>query len=383
MHLPPDISLAPARLRDTPPALEILTPTFTGSGGEYFRIWIVNLLLTLATLGVYSAWAKVRRLQYFDRNTMLAGATFDFGGAPGAILKGRVLAVLLLVAYNYAIGLSQAVGLGVALALLLALPWLMRGALRYRLCNTSYRGLPFGFCGGVAGAYRAYLPPVATVLLPGALYALDPDSPLAALPFVLYLAWPLMHGEMKRYQHAHVTYGNRRAVYEVAPQRFFRPYAAAGLWFGAGLVAAGLALGALLAAWSSWGGGGIGSLSPAAAMLVFGAPAYLLFLLTGPYLQVRLSNLAWSGTSFEGLSIRCAMKARVFTRLQLANALLTVLTLGLYRPFAVVRVYRYRLACLALQVIDDFEAISAGSRRARQGATGDGAADFVGLDLSW
>ena len=34
---------------------------FTGSGGEYFKIWIVNLLLTIATLGIYSAWAKVRK----------------------------------------------------------------------------------------------------------------------------------------------------------------------------------------------------------------------------------------------------------------------------------------------------------------------------------
>ena len=42
---------------------------FTGSGTEYFGIWIVNLLLTIVTLGIYSAWAKVRRLQYFYRHT--------------------------------------------------------------------------------------------------------------------------------------------------------------------------------------------------------------------------------------------------------------------------------------------------------------------------
>ena len=34
---------------------------FHGNGAEYFRIWIVNFLLTLLTLGVYSAWAKVRK----------------------------------------------------------------------------------------------------------------------------------------------------------------------------------------------------------------------------------------------------------------------------------------------------------------------------------
>jgi len=37
---------------------------FTASGSEYFRIWIVNLLLVV-TLGLCLPWAKVRKLQYF------------------------------------------------------------------------------------------------------------------------------------------------------------------------------------------------------------------------------------------------------------------------------------------------------------------------------
>jgi hypothetical protein len=45
---------------------------FTGSGSEYFRIWIVNLLLTLVTFGIYYPWAKVRRLRYFYGNTLVA-----------------------------------------------------------------------------------------------------------------------------------------------------------------------------------------------------------------------------------------------------------------------------------------------------------------------
>ena len=47
---------------------------FTGSGSEYFKIWIVNVLLTIVTLGIYSAWAKVRRLRYFYNNTRFAGS---------------------------------------------------------------------------------------------------------------------------------------------------------------------------------------------------------------------------------------------------------------------------------------------------------------------
>src|SRR5690606_19467483 len=70
---------------------------FTGSGGEYFRIWIVNLLLSILSLGIYSAWAKVRRQRYFHRNTRLAGSAFDYHARPAAILLGRIVAAAGLV----------------------------------------------------------------------------------------------------------------------------------------------------------------------------------------------------------------------------------------------------------------------------------------------
>src|SRR6266571_1915322 len=175
-------------------APEIHRLSFTGSGKEYFRIWIVNLMLSVVTLGIYSAWAKVRRLQYFDRNTQLAGAVFDFHGDPKAILKGRVFAVALLAAYHYAFGFSVTVGIAVIAFLLLALPYFMRSALRFRLRNTSHRGLRFDFTGSAGGAYRAYLPPLLTFLLPGAVLALDRSGKSTLFFFLLYLGWPLMHG---------------------------------------------------------------------------------------------------------------------------------------------------------------------------------------------
>lgn len=185
---------------EAPPEKRLLAFQFTGSGREYFCIWVINLLLSLATLGIYSAWAKVRRLQYFDRNTTLAGAAFDFHGEPKAILRGRVLAVVLLAAYHYAFGFSLVFGLVVVAVLLLSLPYMMRGALRFRLGNTSWRGLRFQFTGSVPLAYRTYLAPIAVFLMPGVLVAILGNTAWAALPVALYLAWPVMYGWMKRYQ---------------------------------------------------------------------------------------------------------------------------------------------------------------------------------------
>ena len=93
---------------------------FTGSGAEYFRIWIVNLLLTILTLGIYSAWAKVRRLRYFYGNTTLAGSSFEYHGQPLQILKGRLIAVAVLIPYFLVAWFFPAVGCTVRPAVLRA-----------------------------------------------------------------------------------------------------------------------------------------------------------------------------------------------------------------------------------------------------------------------
>lgn len=373
---------------EAPAQDQVLALTFTGSGKEYFRIWIVNLLLTIATLGIYSAWAKVRRLQYFYRNTQLAGASFDFHGDPKAILKGRLLAVALLVAYHYAFGFSLVVGAVITATLLAGLPFLNRAALRFRLSNTSYRGLAFSFRGSIGGAYLAYLPPVATVLLPGALVSLTRDPRWAGIAVLLYLAWPAMHAAMRRYQHSNLQYGDQPAQYEVGASRFYRAY------FMALLIGLGLLLAALIAAFAagmaiSLGLKVAGTLKKAndigavLGVICVVVAAYIVFLAGGPYMQVRINNLAWSNTSFPAVRIKSAMTARGMLKLQVANALLTVLTLGLYRPFAAVRVYRYRAAHLSLEVDGQFEDALATAAPKQASAAGDGAADFLGVDISW
>ena len=127
--------------------------SFTGTGGEYFRIWIVNLFLTIITLGIYSAWAKVRRLQYFYRNTWLNDSSFDFHGKPISILKGRLIAVGMFVAYNITLKMMPMVGLSILLLIIIVMPVLLVKSFRFRLYYTSYRGLRFGFFGSVKSAY--------------------------------------------------------------------------------------------------------------------------------------------------------------------------------------------------------------------------------------
>ena len=68
---------------------------FTGRTPEYFRIWAVSLCLSLLTLGVYSAWGKVRKRRYLFAHTRLDGSGFEYRASPVAILKGRLIALAL------------------------------------------------------------------------------------------------------------------------------------------------------------------------------------------------------------------------------------------------------------------------------------------------
>src|SRR5256885_13880958 len=79
----------------------------TGRGGEYFRIWVVNLLLAVITAGLYSAWTKVRKAKYFAQNTRLDGHVFGYHGNPKAILRGRNIALVLLGAYTWGFQFSR------------------------------------------------------------------------------------------------------------------------------------------------------------------------------------------------------------------------------------------------------------------------------------
>lgn len=106
---------------------------FTGQTGEYFRIWIVNILLTIVTLGIYSAWAKVRNQRYFYGNTILDGSSFEYTAEPLRILRGRIIAVVVLIAYQGATFISPMVNIVAFVALMVALPAVIVFAMRFRM----------------------------------------------------------------------------------------------------------------------------------------------------------------------------------------------------------------------------------------------------------
>ncbi len=130
---------------------------FYGRGGEYFGIWIVNLLLTILTLGIYSAWAKVRKKRYFYGNTELAGDRFEYHAKPKQILIGRIIAVVLFIAWIGLGGIHPYAQLALFLIGISVLPVLVARNLGFDARVSSYRGVRFDFTGTIGRAYLVFL----------------------------------------------------------------------------------------------------------------------------------------------------------------------------------------------------------------------------------
>lgn len=148
---------------------------FTGTAGEYFRIWIINTVLTVLTLGFYIPWAKVRTRRYFYANTLLDDQPFDYLAKPRTLLRGYLIVGTALIVIQAARQFVPAVGSVLSLVGVSLIPVLVYKAHRFRARNIGYRNLRFRFLGTIGGAYWAH-----------AFYPLAALAGfLASLPFLL------------------------------------------------------------------------------------------------------------------------------------------------------------------------------------------------------
>jgi uncharacterized membrane protein YjgN (DUF898 family) len=339
---------------------------FSGRGGEYFGIWIVNLLLTIVTLGIYSAWAKVRRLQYFYRHTQIAGSGFDFHGSPVKILIGRVIALLMLFAYNYSVRLQSRLTLVILVLLAVVMPWLLRNSFRFRLYNTSWRGTRFHFRGAVAGAYRVFL-------LNGFLILIT-----------LYVLAPFTHQRLKAYQHDNTWFGRTRCSFHARVGQFYSIYLLLLLSLVAFvLVIAFSGVGSTFVALSQAGKHG-GRANPAEIIrffaIVYGG-LILLGVSIGPAFHALITNLIWNNTRLGEHRMECNMSPLTLIWITASNFVLVVLTLGLFIPWAMVRLTKFQLESVRLLPAGDLQEFVAAEPETL-GAVGEEAATAFDFDIS-
>ncbi|WP_265942616.1 DUF898 family protein [Dechloromonas sp. A34] len=331
---------------------------FVGDGGEYFRIWIVNLLLSILTLGIYSAWAKVRREQYFHRNLLLDGSGFDYHGQPIAILKGRAVAVVLLLSLSVAQNISPLAYGIVALGLLALLPWLAVKAFRFRAHNTSYRGLRFSFHGSYGQAFKVFFG-----------YGL-------LVPLTLWLAFPVFYRQVRKFILDNTRFGTTAFDCAVTTGTLYKIFLLPGLIFIGLIVALGVIAGMAAA-------GAAGKEAFLALGVVFMLIPLLLVISQAvivPYVAARITNAIWGTTRLGFHRFVSRLPVGGYIGLTVVNWLAIIFTLGLFIPWAQVRVARFRAEYLALAVSGSLNDFVAGEASTAS-AIGDEAAEMFDLDI--
>ena len=334
-------------------------PEFSGRAGEYFGLWFVNLLLSIVTLGIYSAWAKVRTERYFYGHTRLAGASFEYLASPIAILKGRLIAYAFVIALGLAAQFS--IGLYAALFVLLfaMMPAIIVWSLRFRARNSAWRGVTFRFDETAGAAY----------------------GPFMGWPILAGLTMWLLYPSMTMRQHEFVANGHRfgkeRFTFHGLLGRYFVPFL---IVLGIGIVGAFVFFGAAGAAFAA----AAANEAPAIEAWTFAliGAFYLGFFALGIFLRVRYANLFWANTRLGEHRFESTLRVRDMLWIYFSNLVAIICTIGLAVPWAMVRLARYRsthFVLVAAGSLDGFVAEAGGST----GATGAELVDALDVGLEF
>ncbi|MEK0445714.1 MAG: hypothetical protein RLZZ399_1035 [Verrucomicrobiota bacterium] len=393
----------------SPEGKSLLPIEFTGSGGEYFRIWIVNLLLTLLTLGFYYPFAKVRRQRYMLTNTRVGGHALDYHANPWQLLRGYVLVGALLGGLRLASSFSITLGQITALLIWVLWPAFLYSSMRFRLRTTSWRGLRFHFTGTLAEAYKTFLPLLPPLLLLGATaWRLAADLSEKKRPEMSDLSngtlwWillavigigyslatgPWIEWRVRRFQHDHYALGSWTTRWQAAVGSFYGVYLkTAGLAVVSGLLVGALSvLGMALQSTNGLGNREAGILAVALGVML----AVVINSIVQVFFSTRMQNILWNGTGGAQLQFRSNLRFTPMLQLTLKNTLLTLLSLGLYRPFAVIAKLRMQLESISIETAEDPATLhesllgtaSRGDTPVRN-STGEVGSDLLGIDIGF
>jgi uncharacterized membrane protein YjgN (DUF898 family) len=386
---------------------------FSGSGGEYFRVWIVNLLLSIVTLGLYTPWARRRNARYFYDHTMIAGSPLEFTAPLRKMVVSFILFALLYVAYKIAAETGQDTVVSIfIIAVALLAPYIWGSAMRFRLASTRWRGLQLQFTTRWKDVYVASWPIfLMAAIWVGITYGLDVLSADAAPPARAQNgrpgpAWPRMDAPMwglialglalsvlciirvefnyKSLLVLRTGIGKQRGRWKPVYGDFVRIWGATIVVFLAGVaLILALAVGAAYTIESMFRA----ARGPAVFLLIFliVIAAFLgLVLASAParaYREARMFRLIWSNVGLSQIArFKCDLRHWAFVRLRIKNILLTLLTLGFYRPYARVSEYRMKTDAVTLHIKGGLDQL-VGELVRQQDALGDALADMAGLDI--
>ena len=331
---------------------------FHGTTATLYRVYFVNLLLTILTLGIYGPWARVKIRQYCYGQTELEGDRFAFHGTGEELLIGWLkLAPFVALFFGARIAkdaywegpIAEATFLAIFYGgLLLLMPIAIAGSWRYRLSRTSWRGIRFSFRGHTKDFMR--------VFVVGAL--------LTVVSLGLY--YPFFHSNIRRFIVSNSYFGNRRFEYDGKGSDLFGRYA---IVLALPLLCLIIAVVSVLLVLSDR----TALMSPSLVMVLI--ISIIISSLYWFWFAAARERYYWAHTSFGTARFQSIVTGRRLMNLKLANGLLLGITYGLALPYVQIRKIRFAYDNRSVEGPLDLRAIQQEAQAAS--ATGEGMAEFL------
>ncbi len=333
---------------------------FTGNASEYFRIWIVNLVLTICTLGIYSAWAKVRTKRYFYRNIHVAGSAFEYHATPIQILKGRLLVVVIYAIYMILSAYLPLIASAIALVVWLLIPWLIVKAHLFNTRNSSWRNIRFDFNKNSVGeSFRVFL--FFPILIPFTLGLI--------IPYLSFRGW--------QFSATNTRVGILPFGFQAKIGKFYNAFFRSLLLFVAFL--------SIFFAGTPILSGMMESLKQQPqltelfGLLLMFLPAIIYFV-AFTYYRALTWNIALSGATLDAHQLESTLKPLEFAWMYVVNTVAIIISAGLLIPWAKVRVARYQAEHLFLYAADDLSQFEQAASQ-QSNALGEESSSFLDVDI--
>lgn len=316
-----------------------------GDSGDMVRLALVNLGLNIVTLSFWRFWGRTRVRRLLWGTTTAWDDPVDYTGTGKELLKGFLMA-LVVVYLPLVAGILWAQSLVMAEdplgPLLMSVLYILTALLvaagtyrarRYQLSRTVWRGIR----GGQGGSALVY----AGITL------------LVWIVVPLSLGWALPWGEMKlaRYRLGHTRFGDRSFSCDAGAGGMYRYFAV--VWLS-GLALLGMLW---LLALSPVGEEGIAGINEGSTFTGSVLLSLLLLLLPWAWYRAAFYRRLAAGTSFGGHRFSAAVATWPIVRLAVGNGLISLLSLGVLRPWAALRTFRFTCSVMALDGVPDFATI--------------------------
>jgi uncharacterized membrane protein YjgN (DUF898 family) len=207
--------------------------------------------------------------------------------------------------------------------------------------------------------------------------------------FTLFLLFPFVHHRMRQFQQNNISYGTTRLSTTVPVGEFYVAHVLGAFAFGVFVFGAAIVMAFVIAAAAFTAndpavvvGGERPEEPPIAAVVVFLAIYGVGLLLSRAIVLSRLQNAVWSSSRLGPHGFHCNLGVLRVFGITLTNVIAAIATLGLFLPFAQVRLTRYMASRFTLYPGGSLDAI-AGAPADDASALGDEAAEMFDVDIGF